>query len=122
MGRLCCHCWGDIGCLIPGLIGAAMPAILIPGDIGALAPSGLGTPEPEYNPGDCKGCCWVGVVQRWLVGVLRPATTPGLTIFSNCCKLDAGPPTTGEGDCDVGGNDDAGDDTGVVIPTLEFGL
>jgi len=108
---------------MPGLIGAAiLGRFVIPGDMGGLIPSGLGTPDPEYKPGDCKGCCCVGVVHLWPVGVLRPATPPGLTIFSNCCKLEPGPPTTGEGDWDVGGKDDAGEETGVVIPTLELGL
>lgn len=66
---------------------------------------------------------WVGVVHRWLVGVFRPATTEGFTMFSNCCKLDPGPPLprVGTGDTLEVGGIEAGDDTGVVMPKLEFG-
>lgn len=65
---------------------------------------------------------WVGVVERWLVGVFLPAIPVGFTMFSSCCKLVPGPPpNAGTGDTlDVGGIE-AGEDTGVVIPRLEFG-
>lgn len=114
---------GDIGALVdpgpkPGLMGVPIDDLLtLPGDMGARVPIGLGT-----KPGDGMG--WFGVVQRWFVGVFLPATTFGFTIFSSCCKLDPGPPPpiVGTGEALDDGGMEAGDDTGVVIPKLEFGL
>ena len=66
------------------------------------------------------GC--VGVVQRCVVGVLRP----GNTMFSSCCRLLAAPPTptptsVGAGDTLDEGGMPAGEDTGVATPTVELG-
>lgn len=60
-------------------------------------------------------------MHRWLVGVFLPATLPGFTILSSCCRLDPGAPPRGAGEALDDGGMDAGDDTGVVIPRLELG-